>query len=150
MSTATDTAVDAAAAHRTRATPLELFFDLVYVFAFTQVTHLMADGESIESVLGGLAVLGVLWWSWASHAWLANQQVADRGPVRVGILAAIAIVLLLSIAIPRSTPSMRRACSAPCCSRSGSSCSPSSTPRSTSWRRGVTVRSAVRSSAPWW
>ena len=87
-----------------RATPLELFFDLVYVFAFTQVTHLMADGESVESVLGGLAVLGILWWSWASHAWLANQRVADRGAVRVGILTAIAIVLVLSIAIPEVYP----------------------------------------------
>jgi low temperature requirement protein LtrA len=88
-----------------RATPLELFFDLVYVFAFTQVTHLMADGENLTSVLGGVAVLGVLWWSWASHAWLANQQVADRGAVRVGILSAIAIVLVLSIAIPEVYPS---------------------------------------------
>lgn len=87
-----------------RATPLELFFDLVYVFAFTQVTHLMADGGNVTSVLGGLAVLGVLWWSWASHAWLANQQVADRGVVRIGILIAIAIVLVLSIAIPEVYP----------------------------------------------
>jgi low temperature requirement protein LtrA len=104
VSTPTDTTKPARSpsseATASRATPLELFFDLVYVFAFTQVTHLMADGESIRSVLGGLAVLGVLWWSWASHAWLANQQVADRGPVRVGILFAIAIVLVLSIAIP--------------------------------------------------
>jgi low temperature requirement protein LtrA len=87
-----------------RATPLELFFDLVYVFAFTQVTHLMANGENLEGVLGGLAVLGILWWSWASHAWLANQRVADRGAVRVGILCAIAIVLVLSIAIPEVYP----------------------------------------------
>jgi low temperature requirement protein LtrA len=87
-----------------RATPLELFFDLVYVFAFTQVTHLMADGESVRSVLGGLAVLGILWWSWASHAWLANQQTVGRGAVRIGILIAIAIVLLLSIAIPEAYP----------------------------------------------
>lgn len=87
-----------------RATPLELFFDLVYVFAFTQVTHLMADGENFTSVLAGLAVLGVLWWSWASYAWLANQQIADRGAVRVGLLGAIAIVLVLSIAIPEAYP----------------------------------------------
>lgn len=87
-----------------RATPLELFFDLVYVFAFTQVTHLMADGESIEGVLGGLAVLGILWWSWASHAWLANQRAADGGVVRVGIVIAIMIVLVLSVAIPGVYP----------------------------------------------
>lgn len=102
MSAATARGIPAAVSDR--ATPLELFFDLVYVFAFTQVTHLMADGENIQSVLGGLAVLGVLWWSWASHAWLANQQLADRGAVRIGILAAIAIVLVLSIAIPEVYP----------------------------------------------
>ncbi|HCJ49632.1 MAG TPA: hypothetical protein DHW40_09950 [Microbacterium sp.] len=88
-----------------RATSLELFSDLVYVFAFTQVTHLMASGENLTSVLGGVAVLGVLWWSWASHAWLANQSVADRGVVRVGILTAIASVLVLSISIPEVYPS---------------------------------------------
>jgi low temperature requirement protein LtrA len=98
------TATTPTAARTERATPLELFFDLVYVFAFTQVTHLMADGESVRSVLGGLAVLGILWWSWASHAWLANQQAVDRGAVRIGILIAIAIVLLLSIAIPEAYP----------------------------------------------
>ena len=87
-----------------RATPLELFFDLVYVFAFTQVTHLMAEGADLTSVLGGVAVLGVLWWSWASHAWLANQRVADRGVVRIGILIAIAMVLVLSISIPEVYP----------------------------------------------
>lgn len=101
---ATETVARATASQRDRATPLELFFDLVYVFAFTQVTHVMADGESARSVFGGLAVLGVLWWSWASHAWLANQQVADRGPVRVGILVAIALVLVLSISIPSVYP----------------------------------------------
>jgi low temperature requirement protein LtrA len=87
-----------------RATSVELFFDLVYVFAFTQVTHLMADGASLVSVLGGVAVLGVLWWSWASHAWLANQSPADRGVTRVGILIAITIVLVLAISIPDVYP----------------------------------------------
>ncbi|RWZ68191.1 low temperature requirement protein A [Labedella populi] len=87
-----------------RATPLELFFDLVYVFAFTQVTHLMAAEASVTSVLGGVAVLGVLWWSWASHAWLANQSTADHGVVRVGIILAIVMVLALSIAIPEVYP----------------------------------------------
>jgi low temperature requirement protein LtrA len=88
-----------------RATPLELFFDLVYVFAFIQVAHVMADGRDLQSVLSGLAVLGVLWWSWASHAWLANQRATDRGPVRFGIVTAIAIVLVLSLAIPEAYPS---------------------------------------------
>jgi low temperature requirement protein LtrA len=84
-----------------RATTLELFFDLVYVFAFTQVTHLMSDGDA-AGVLRGLAVLGILWWSWASHAWLANQVHADRGIARIGILGAIALVFVLSLAIPEA------------------------------------------------
>lgn len=108
MSTSSIAAATPASAVRPagdRATSLELFFDLVYVFAFTQVTHLMAAGENLNSVLGGVAVLGVLWWSWASHAWLANQNVSDRGVVRTGILAAIAIVLVLAIAIPEVYPS---------------------------------------------
>lgn len=87
-----------------RATTLELFFDLVYVFAFIQVTHLMKADSDASSVLKGLAVLGILWWSWASHAWLANQRAADRGVIRIGILCAIAIVLVLSIAIPYVFP----------------------------------------------
>jgi low temperature requirement protein LtrA len=84
-----------------RASILELFFDLVYVFAFTQVTHLMADGDG-AGVLRGLAVLGVLWWSWASHAWFANQVDVDRGIARIGILGAIALVFVLSLAIPEA------------------------------------------------
>jgi low temperature requirement protein LtrA len=93
-----------AASAGSRATALELFFDLVYVFAFTQVTHLMATGASATSVFGGVAVLGVLWWSWASHAWLANQRIADRGVVRVGIIIAITTVLVLAISIPEVYP----------------------------------------------
>jgi low temperature requirement protein LtrA len=93
-----------AASTGSRATSLELFFDLVYVFAFTQVTHLMATGASATSVFGGVAVLGVLWWSWASHAWLANQRIADRGVVRVGIIIAITTVLVLAISIPEVYP----------------------------------------------
>ncbi|MEY9968497.1 low temperature requirement protein LtrA [Streptacidiphilus sp. MAP12-16] len=83
-----------------RATPLELFFDVVYVFAFTQVTHLMASQGNLVGVLQGAAVFGLLWWSWASYAWLANQVHAQRGIGAVAILSAIALVFVLSLAIP--------------------------------------------------
>lgn len=131
-----------------RATSLELFFDLVYVFAFTQVTHLMAAGGSLPSVLGGIAVLGVLWWSWASHAWLANQNIADRGVVRTGIFAAIAIVLVLAIAIPEVYPVRAKATSERWFLRAVSFCSRSSTRSSTSQSRNATCHFAARSSGP--
>ncbi|MET0725047.1 MAG: low temperature requirement protein A [Leifsonia sp.] len=85
-----------------RVTTLELFFDLVYVFAFTQVTQLMAHGHSAESVLQGLAVLALIWWSWTSFAWLTNQAHADRGIVQVGIMLAIAVMFIVSLVIPES------------------------------------------------
>jgi len=45
-------------------TPLELFFDLVFVFALTQITALMADDPSARGLVRGLLILAVLWWSW--------------------------------------------------------------------------------------
>jgi low temperature requirement protein LtrA len=85
-----------------RATPLELFFDVVYVFAFTQVTHLMTAEANPLGILQGLAVFGVLWWSWASYAWLTNQLHAGRGIGRLGTLAAIVLVFALALAIPEA------------------------------------------------
>ena len=53
-----------------RTTPLELFFDLVFVFAFTQVTALMADDPTGRGLVRGLLVLAVVWWCWVGFAWL--------------------------------------------------------------------------------
>ena len=51
-----------------RVTTFELFFDLVYVYAFTQVSHLMAEGHSALGVLQALIVLGLLWWTWTARS----------------------------------------------------------------------------------
>ena len=83
-----------------RATTLELFFDLVYAFAFTQVTALMVHDETVTGVLQGLVVLLILWGPWASFAWLANQAHADRGIVRIGMIAATVIMFFASLAVP--------------------------------------------------
>ena len=52
-----------------RVTPLELFFDLVFVLALTQCTALMADQPTWEGRAKGWLVLGVMWWSWVGYAW---------------------------------------------------------------------------------
>lgn len=83
-----------------RATTLELFFDLVYAFAFTQVTALMVHDETAGGVLQGLVILLLLWGPWASFAWLANQAHADRGVVRIGMIAATVIMFFASLAVP--------------------------------------------------
>ncbi|WP_375423234.1 low temperature requirement protein A [uncultured Friedmanniella sp.] len=85
-----------------RVTTLELLFDLVYVFAFTQITELMVHGHSAEAVLQGMAVLGMLWWSWVSYTWLANQAHADRGLTRIAVVVAMAAMFVVSLVIPET------------------------------------------------
>lgn len=83
-------------------TPLELFFDLVYVFAFTQITGLMARGTAPASLLDGFIVLALLWWSWCSYAWLANTVRADSGIMRHVLLGATATMFVACLAIPEA------------------------------------------------
>jgi low temperature requirement protein LtrA len=55
-----------------RVTARELFFDLVFVFGFTQVATLLADDPSFAGLGRGVLVLAVLWWAWSAYAWLTN------------------------------------------------------------------------------
>src|ERR687895_1412565 len=72
-----------------RVTPLELFFDLVFVFALTQVTGFLADHLSWTGMLEGAALLVVLWWAWAGYVWLTNAVPAEEViPARLVILIA--------------------------------------------------------------
>jgi low temperature requirement protein LtrA len=71
-----------------RATPLELLFDLVYVFAVTQVTGYMAEEHSAHGVLQGLLLLTLLWWTWSGYTWLGNQARADA---ILGVAAAVGL-----------------------------------------------------------
>ncbi|MEX0755601.1 MAG: low temperature requirement protein A [Actinomycetota bacterium] len=85
-----------------RVTPIELFFDLVFVFALTQVAALMADDLTGRGVLRGLLVLALLWWSWVGYAWLANVVVADEGVGRVAMFGAMAATLVLAVTVPEA------------------------------------------------
>ncbi|MFL6142676.1 MAG: low temperature requirement protein A [Labedaea sp.] len=84
------------------ATTLELFFDLVLVFALTQITALMAADVSGTNVLRGMLVFAVIWWIWTGYAWFGNVVKADEGPVRVAIFAAIGVMFLIALAIPEA------------------------------------------------
>jgi low temperature requirement protein LtrA len=83
-----------------RVTPLELFFDLVFVFAITQVTGLVSADPTWSGLTKGLLVLGVLWWAWAAYAWLTNTIDPDEGVVRIAMLGAMAAMLITSLAVP--------------------------------------------------
>ncbi|WP_448624832.1 low temperature requirement protein A [Geodermatophilus sp. URMC 64] len=83
-------------------TTLELFFDLVFVFAITQVTAFMADDLGWRGALRGLVLLLLLWWAWCSYAWLGNQARADEGVVRAAVIVAMAALFLVALAIPEA------------------------------------------------
>ena len=84
-----------------RVTPLELFFDLVFVFALTQVTGFLAEHLSWIGMLEGAALLVVLWWAWAGYVWLTNAVPAEEVvPARLVVLIAMAAMLVASLAVP--------------------------------------------------
>src|SRR5215211_891740 len=85
-----------------RVTPLELFFDLVFVFAFTQVTALMADNATWEGLGQGMLVLGAVWFAWAAYSWLTNEVDAEATASRLTVFTVMAAMLVAAMAIPQA------------------------------------------------
>jgi low temperature requirement protein LtrA len=95
-------AAGAAPGPEQRVTALELFFDLVFVFAITQVTGYLSADPTWMALLEGLAILTALWWAWGCYAWLGNTAGSDEGAFRVVLLAAMAAMLVAAIALPHA------------------------------------------------
>jgi low temperature requirement protein LtrA len=85
-----------------RVSPLELFFDLVFVLALTQCTQLMYDNRTWEGLAQGLFVLALLWWSWGGYAWLTSVLDPEDDAVRISIFAAMAGFLVVALAVPEA------------------------------------------------
>jgi low temperature requirement protein LtrA len=85
-----------------RVAPLELFFDLVFVFALTQVTLLMSENPTWEGLGQGMLVLVVLWWAWSGYAWLTNYIAADEGLERLLMFAVMGAFLIAALAVPEA------------------------------------------------
>jgi low temperature requirement protein LtrA len=85
-----------------RVTPLELFFDLVFVLAITQCTALMTHHPTWSGLAQGLLVLGVLWWAWCGYAWLTSVIDPEEGAVRLAMFAAMAAMLIVSLCVPEA------------------------------------------------
>jgi low temperature requirement protein LtrA len=83
-------------------TPLELFFDLVFVFALTQVTAYMAHELSWHGVLRGVLIVVLLWWAWTGYAWLANVVSAEQSQIKVVMLISMAAMFLMALCIPEA------------------------------------------------
>ncbi|MFE3292936.1 low temperature requirement protein A [Rhodococcus sp. NPDC059234] len=87
---------------RASVSPLELFFDLVFVFALTRVTDLMAVETTAANVLRAALVMAVLWWSWVGYSWLWNLVKADEGIASVVLFCAMGAVFVTALTIPEA------------------------------------------------
>jgi low temperature requirement protein LtrA len=85
-----------------RVTPLELFFDLVFVFAITRVTSLMAHDLSWTTIGQGLLVLAALWWGWSAFAWLTNHVAGEDLQARLVVFLAMAAMVLVALGVPEA------------------------------------------------
>jgi low temperature requirement protein LtrA len=83
-------------------TTLELFFDLVFVFALTQVTGFMSDDPTWAGVGRGMLILAALWWTWGAYAWLTNEIDPDEGSARLAMFAAMAAMFVAALAVPHA------------------------------------------------
>ena len=85
-----------------RVTPVELFFDLVFVFGFTQVTTVLSDDPTWSGLGHGLLILAALWWAWAAYAWLTNTFDPGEGAMWGAMLVAMAAMFVAALAVPET------------------------------------------------
>lgn len=85
-----------------RATTLELFYDLVFVFAITQVSHLLLEHLTWTGVGQSLLVLLVVWWSWNYTTWVTNELDTESIPVRLLMILLMLLSLSMAVAIPEA------------------------------------------------
>ena len=79
---------------------IELFFDLVFVFAFTQVTALILEDTSAEGFLRAALVLAMVWWAWSAYAWMTNAIDIENVVTRLIIFTAMAAGFFMALAVP--------------------------------------------------
>jgi low temperature requirement protein LtrA len=85
-----------------RASSLELFYDLVFVFEITQVSHLLLEHLTWTGVLQSLIMLLAVYWSWNYTTWTTNELDTETIPVRLLLLGLMLVSLLMSVAIPQA------------------------------------------------
>src|SRR5947209_8203875 len=102
MSAATKVSMMRAHAGAERATSVELFFDLVYVFAVTQLSHHLLKKTTVAGAVETLLLFAMVWLPWAYTTWVTNWLDPERLPVRGLLLCLMAASLVLSAGLPRA------------------------------------------------
>ncbi len=85
-----------------RTTPVELLWDLVFVFAVTQVTTLLAHRTSWARLGEAMVVLALVWWAWSAFVWAANAQEEESRTLRACLLAGTVLIFVVGLAVPNA------------------------------------------------
>ena len=83
-----------------RTTPVELLWDLVFVFAITQVTTLLWRDLTWKGFGRAMLVLALVWWAWSAFVWAANAQVADSPTLRACLLVSSVAIFITGLSVP--------------------------------------------------
>ena len=83
-----------------RTTPVELFWDLAFVFAITQVTHFLLFHLTWGGFGRGMILLALIWWAWSAFVWAANAQSEDSPTMQLALLVSLILIFLAGIAVP--------------------------------------------------
>jgi low temperature requirement protein LtrA len=89
-----------AAAVERRTSPVELLWDLVFVFAVTQVSTLLGKDLSWAGFGRAMLVLALVWWAWSAFVWVTNAHDPDAPPVRAVLFTAMLLTFLVALAVP--------------------------------------------------
>jgi low temperature requirement protein LtrA len=98
----TNPAAPAARHEAKQVTPLELFFDLVFVFAVTQVSHLLLNDLSLAGALHALLAILVVWWAWNYTVWVTSEVDLEPMAVRLLFMAMMLASLVMAAAVPEA------------------------------------------------
>jgi low temperature requirement protein LtrA len=85
-----------------RTTPVELLWDLVFVFAITQVTTLLWRDLTWRGFGRAMLVLALVWWAWSAFVWAANAQVADSPTLRACLLISSIAIFITGLSVPHA------------------------------------------------
>jgi low temperature requirement protein LtrA len=85
-----------------RTTPVELLWDLVFVFAVTEVTTLFAHDTNWARLGEAMIVLALVWWAWSAFVWAANAQEEQSRTLRICLLAGTALIFIVGLAVPHA------------------------------------------------
>ncbi len=85
-----------------RTTPVELLWDLAFVYAITQVTHFLLFHLTWGGFLRGMILLALIWWAWSAFVWAANAQEEDSGTMQLALLASLVLIFIAGLAVPQA------------------------------------------------